>query len=157
MQRDGDTTNNHSPTLRLTVAQAAEALGTTAEAVRQRIRRGTVTAEKDENGNVFVFLPDDGTYTDHTRTDSDHTSTVSEHTDNNTPLVEALRDQIDLLNTEVEAWREEARRKDHLLAAALERIPAIEAPPDTQASTEPRESPVTASEDGSGSQESPAR
>jgi hypothetical protein len=38
-----------------------------------------------------------------------------------TPLVEELRDRIRYLE-------EESRRKDHLLAAALERIPPIEAP-----------------------------
>ena len=41
---------------------------------------------------------------------------------------------------------EEIRRRDHLLAAALERIPALEAPPDTTLS-EPRGSRETASEE----------
>jgi hypothetical protein len=44
------------------------------------------------------------------------------------------------LERELEIREEEARRKDHLLAAALERIPAIEAP------AEPREARDTASE-----------
>jgi hypothetical protein len=59
-------------------------------------------------------------------------------------LVESLQDQAGYLRREVEVWQEEARRKDHLLAAALERIPAIE-----EASSEPRGSPETAPE-GSG-------
>src|SRR5215203_1937231 len=46
--------------------------------------------------------------------------------------------QVSYLKAKVEAWREEARRKDYLLAAALERIPALE---------EPREGHMTASED----------
>jgi hypothetical protein len=44
-------------------------------------------------------------------------------------LVEELRDRVRYLE-------EESRRKDHLLAAALERIPAIEAPRETRASSE---------------------
>jgi hypothetical protein len=44
---------------------------------------------------------------------------------------------------------EENRRKDHLLAAALERIPALEPPP------EARESPETPSEPVPGTQSAP--
>jgi hypothetical protein len=60
-----------------------------------------------------------------------------------------MQDQIDTLKQEVADWKEEARRKDHLLAAALERIPAIEAPPDTpsESTTDEREPPVMASEE----------
>jgi protein subunit release factor B len=62
--------------------------------------------------------------------------------------ITAYKDQVEYLQTELtrrsEEHREEMRRKDHLLAAALERIPAIEAPLDTP--SEPREQPETASE-----------
>jgi len=106
------------------VPQAAELLGITAEAVRMRIKRGTLRSER-QAGRVFVLLgPDQPT----------------EHTTKQTELTDARDELIAQLRAEVEAWREEARRKDHLLAAALERIPAIEAPP------EPRESPETARE-----------
>ncbi len=47
------------------------------------------------------------------------------------PLVEELREQVAYLRQELTAEREAGRRKDHLLAAALERIPpAIEPPRD---------------------------
>ncbi len=39
-------------------------------------------------------------------------------------------DQVEYLRRELEIRNDELRRKDHLLAAALERIPAIE-PPET--------------------------
>ena len=32
------------------------------------------------------------------------------------------------LRAEVAAWREESRRKDHIIAALVERVPALEAP-----------------------------
>jgi len=55
-----------------------------------------------------------------------------------------LKDQVENLQRELEVRNDELRRKDHLLAAALERIPAIE-PPDTP--SEPRESSVKGSEE----------
>ena len=57
-------------------------------------------------------------------------------------LIEALRDQIEDLRRQRDEWREQARVVDRLLSAAMERIPAIEAP----ASPEQRESPQTAEE-----------
>ena len=54
-------------------------------------------------------------------------------------LIEALRDQIEDLRRERDEWREQARVVDRLLSAAMERIPAIEAP----ASPDERESPET--------------
>jgi hypothetical protein len=64
-----------------------------------------------------------------------------------------MREQLDYLKAVIEKRDEEIRRKDHLLAAALERIPAIEAPQDTP--SEPRETPQTASEPRSDTQATP--
>ena len=61
-------------------------------------------------------------------------------------LVESLLEQVAYLKETVDKRDEEIRRQDHLLAAALERIPALEAPPDTTLS-EPRGSCETASEE----------
>jgi hypothetical protein len=57
-----------------------------------------------------------------------------------------LLEQVAYLKETVDKRDEEIRRRDHLLAAALERIPALEAPPDTTLS-EPRGSRETASEE----------
>ena len=43
-------------------------------------------------------------------------------------MVRSLEDQVAYLRQQLATRDEELRRKDHLLAAALERIPAIEAP-----------------------------
>src|SRR5215208_7142019 len=48
-------------TLRLPVNEAAAVLGISTEATRQRVKRGTLPTERDEEGNVFVLLDDDGT------------------------------------------------------------------------------------------------
>lgn len=110
---------------RLDVKEAAEVLGISSEGVRKRIKRGTLESEKDSDGKVYVWL-DDGRTSPDERSDGDKDA-----------LVQALRDQVDMLQGEVAAWREEARRKDHLLAASLERIPAIgEAPPEARDASE---------------------
>jgi hypothetical protein len=54
-------------------------------------------------------------------------------------LVESLLEQVAYLKETVEKRDEEIRRRDHLLAAALERIPPLEATPDTTRSQSPEE------------------
>ena len=137
---------------RLTVAQAADALGVTVDAIRSRIKRGTI-AHIREGERVYVLLGDDqGTtspdqgsdqgsdqYAGHRDHDGHHRHEHAggDHHDHRDELVEELRNRVRYLE-------EESRRKDHLLAAALERIPALEAPRDASetATAEPdREEP----------------
>jgi hypothetical protein len=99
--------------------EAAETLGLTVDAVRKRVKRGTLEAEKGPDGRLYVFL-DTGQESDSPRSDTDR-------------LISTLEEQLRL---EREAHAE-ARR---LLAAALERIPQIEAP------SEAPESPETPAE-----------
>jgi hypothetical protein len=111
---------------RLTVSQAATALGITEGAVRSRIKRGTLPTTK-EGGTVFVLLGKPGAPLGGTP-QANQTPNTGVPTDQ-TELIETLRDEVNLLTEE----REASRRKDHLLAAALERIPpAIEAPRDQE-------------------------
>src|SRR5215208_180685 len=123
---------------RLTVKEAADALGISSEAVRTRIQRGTLRSIH-ERGRVWVVFDPDGT-----RSNTDRTADQTE-------LVDELRARVSFLEAELKIRTEENRRKDHLLAAALERIPAIEAPespaapsactaapPEAESTTEPR-------------------
>src|SRR5215218_1354691 len=112
---------------RLTVKEAAAALGISSEAVRTRIQRGTLKSIH-ERGRVWVVL------------DSDETRSNTDRTSDQTELVDELRSRVAFLEGQLKIRTEENRRKDHLLAAALERIPAIEAP------TGPRESSETVEE-----------
>ena len=112
---------------RVTVQEAARILGVKEPAIRKRVKRGTLQSER-VGGRVYVYLDTGGS--------ADRSEDRSAGRDE---LVEELRRQIEYL-------REENRRKDHLLAAALERIPpAIEAPSETP--SEPRESPETPAEE----------
>jgi predicted transcriptional regulator len=103
---------------RVTVKEAAELLGISPEAVRARIKRGTLHKEKGADGAVYVRLDDDRT--------SDRTSVHDE-------LVEELRDRVRYLE-------EESRRKDSIILTMAQRIPELEAP------AEPRESPESVGE-----------
>ncbi len=117
------------PIRRTTVAEAAEVLGISAEAVRGRIRRGTLPVER-EGGTVYVLLSDPTTG-DQPRTTDD------QPTDRTDLLIAELRDRVRSL--------EEANRENRRIIAALtQRIPEIEAP--REASQEPRESPTEATE-----------
>src|SRR5215211_6158311 len=119
---------------RLTVAQAADRLGITQDAVRKRIARGTIRHEKDHEGRIFVYLD---TFERESKTNQDNgqdgvSETVSD-TDQD-KYTRSLEDQIDFLRRELE-------RKDTIIMSLTQRIPELEASP------EPREAPVNSSEE----------
>ena len=105
------------PKHRTTVAEAAEILGISAEAVRGRIRRGTLPVER-ESGTVYVLLD----HPSKDRTTADQPRTTGDQPDDRTDLLIAeLQDRVRSL--------EEANRENRRIIAALtSRIPAIEAP-----------------------------
>jgi hypothetical protein len=121
-----DNTDSSDIEQRLTVKEAASALGISSEAVRTRIQRGTLRS-MHERGRVWVVL------------DFDETRSNTSRTGDQTELVDELRARVAFLEGELKIRTEENRRKDHLLAAALERIPALEPPesPETDASPRP--------------------
>jgi len=113
---------------RVSVDEAARALGLTVDAVRKRVQRGTIEHEKDAAGRVRIILDSPA-----------NTSTLQDESPDTTgqagaliaakdETIEELRGRVQRLEREVDTRNEEIRRRDHLLAAALERIPAIEAP-----------------------------
>jgi hypothetical protein len=106
------------------VAEAAEILGISAEAVRGRIRRSTLPVER-ECGTVYVLLD----HTSEDRTTADQPRTADAQPDDRTDLLIAeLQDRVRSL--------EEANRENRRIIAALtSRIPQLEAP------QEARESP----------------
>jgi chromosome segregation ATPase len=118
---------------RLTVPQAAEVLGVTVDAVRGRIRRGTLDSER-ESGTVYVFLA-------HTEADRRGPSAdQSEHTDqpqsDSATLISAKDETIAALQAQLEEANERDRENRRIIAALTSRIPAIEAPSEAEASEE---------------------
>jgi len=134
MAQPSQTSSEQSTDRRVTVVEAATILSITPDAVRSRLRRGTLRKDRGPDGEVLVVLDGDASSTDRP-TDQ---PTVA--------LVEALEDQITYLREQAALWQEEARRKDHLLAAALEAA-ALERPPALEKPSEPREERVMDSEE----------
>ena len=117
---EGDQTTTRR---RLTVHDAAQALGISEDAVRMRVKRGTLRAER-EGRRLYVLLTPDLT-TDPTQTRTDE-------------LIAELRDRVRSLDAQLDQERQAHAEARRIIAGLVERIPAIEAP-----EGETRESPET--------------
>jgi len=119
--RAGDATADATPTEAVTVKEAADRLGLSTEAVRMRLRRGTLAGRKAGGGWV-VLLPPDATAVG-TPADRDQAGDATADQGGATPLVALVADL--------------ARRNEELAAAAAhwqaravvlgERLAALEA------------------------------
>jgi hypothetical protein len=116
---------------RLTVNEAAKVLEVSPSAVRKRVERGTLPADKDEDARLFVYVD-----TEETRR---ATRRDASHDDVRDALIAELRDRVRYLE-------EESRRKDTVLLSLSEGLKALEAP-----RREGRGSPDTATDDERGS------
>jgi hypothetical protein len=112
---------------RMSLKDAAEVLGISEDGVRKRVKRGSIPHNRDEDGKLYVYL-------DASETEADASGDASA----DAPVWEL----VDQLRSENEYLREESRRKDHIIAGLVERVPALEAAPET------REASETASEAG---------
>ena len=116
------------------MAQAATRLGITQDAVRKRIARGTIRHGKDHEGRTFVYLD---TFESESKTDQDNGQGAESKTVQDADqdkYTRSLEDQIDFLRRELE-------RKDTIIMSLTQRIPELEASPET------REGHVMASEE----------
>jgi hypothetical protein len=153
VDQDRSATKQGQVKRRVTVAEASEVLGITAEAVRTRIKRGKLDSIKeppDRTGTVYVLLEADqtGSNADPTVQGQDQTT---DQTHQDERLVETLREQVAYLqgviatrDRELDQRAEEIRRRDaalereqQLAAIFADRLRELEAP------REARESPET--------------
>src|ERR671921_166761 len=121
--RTGDPTDELTT---VTVAEAAELLGLSTEAVRMRVKRGTLVSTKI-GGTVYVLLDGPNVET------GPVVANLQEHNAD-------LRNQVEHLRRELDTRNEELRRKDTIIMAMTQRIPELEAAPESL------QSPVTAEE-----------
>jgi hypothetical protein len=119
----------------LSVPEAAKVLGISEGALRQRLHRGSIPSEKGDDGRVYVVITRNN--------DSDNAHNTAGGSTDSDEITALLRQHNELLRSQLEAWQEESRRKDHIIAALTERIPELEPAP------EPRESPVPVREEAS--------
>jgi hypothetical protein len=119
------------------VAEAADALGITVDAVRSRVKRGTIDHER-KGGRVYVLLGADEARPNHDQdSDQDTDQGARESEDRTAELIATLREQLQA-ERQVHA---EARR---IIAGLVERIPAIEAPQEASETSETVEEPERA-------------
>src|SRR5215208_5160326 len=128
---------------RLTVPEAAEALGISPEAVRNRLSRGTLKSEK-EKGTVYVLLQTDrsqstaNTSNDKSRYTGDRSTDI---TGDPTSLISAKEETIGVLKAQLEAERAASAELRRIVAGLVQRVPELEPAKD---SSEPQGSPVGA-------------
>src|SRR5215217_2597775 len=115
---------------RLTVAEAADALRITRDAVYKRVERNKIRHERDADGQLYVYVEQSET--------SQRQNVQSE----SGALTSALEARIESLERQLEAERGSSAELRRLLAAALERIP-----PQLEAAERPPEAPETATEE----------
>jgi len=122
------------------VAEAAARLGLSEHAVRKRIQRGTLPAEKDETGRWLILLDvEDVSETGEAAVQDgveDGGLDPSKKQPNGSEivayqeLITSLRSEVDFLRSELTARTEELRRKDHIIAGFIERLPELPATAD---------------------------
>ena len=115
---------------RYTVREAAELLGISQHAIRQRIRRGTITSAKDVNGRVYVYLDQDSGVSGGQPDEASGGPSVVD------PM-RMLREHNQELREQLEAERNAHAETQRIAYTLAQRIPELEAP------SEPRESPET--------------
>jgi hypothetical protein len=135
-RHDGGMTEDTAGMTRYTVMEAARILDVGTDAVRKRIQRNTIKHERID-GTVYVWL------------DTDKPERVGDGEGHDqrldggvTPeLVESYREQVEDYRDQVDFLRRELERKDTIIMTMAQRIPELEA------SAEPRDAPVAASEE----------
>jgi hypothetical protein len=117
---------------RHTVAEAADMLGISTGAVRNRLSRGTLRSTK-ESGTVYVLLPDD--MSRDAERDADDTPGGIPPSDRDV-LTSELRDRLRYVEGQLEAERQAHAEARRIIAGLVERIPAIEAPQEASGASE---------------------
>ena len=129
MSERTDQTHPNGDQTQVTVAEAAQILGLSAEAVRSRLQRGTLNGTKVD-GTVYVLLDAAQTRPNTDESTAQTNAQTRLDADQTAMHITSLQEQIEWLRREVE-------RKDTLLMTLMQRIPELEAP------SEPRDSPET--------------
>jgi len=112
----------------ITVAEAAERLGITKEAVRKRISRGTLRSDKDQDGTVHVYVP--------------QSAPQSAPQSEPPALVDVLQEQNAYLREQLRREQEAHAEARRIIAGLVQRVPELESSSDTSGS------PRTASDAG---------
>jgi seryl-tRNA synthetase len=127
---------------RYSIPEAAKLLGLTEEAVRQRVKRGTLDSTKVD-GSLFVLL-DAERYADRSSDRSKPVDdTLGDRSGDTSRLVDTLEAEVAHLRRQLEQANERDSENRRIIAMLTSRIPELPAP---ESPPEPSESPRTATE-----------
>ena len=110
----GDDRGERRPERRVHLSEAAELLGVSKDAIRMRVKRGTLRSEKGEDGRVYVWV--------NVTPEGDRSILHPEL------QVEAWRELIDELKDRVRSLEDANRENRRIIAALTQRTPELEAP-----------------------------
>jgi hypothetical protein len=143
---------NKPPNQRVTVADAALLLGISEDAVRSRLRRGTLRRETGEDGTVFVVLGADqptasqrltsDRQTDQPTTDKEADEQAADSYKDE--LLEVLRDEVSHLRDQLDRARDSSAELRRIVAGLVQRVPELE--PVREAAPAAPERPQTAAD-----------
>ena len=123
-----------------TVEQAADTLDLTPGRIRQMLRAGDLEGiPPEESGARGWRIP--AAVVEERRRNAPRKEQAPPGDPHAAELVEVLREQVEDLRARLDREQEANRENRRLLAAALERIPELEAPREPSEAEEPRESP----------------
>jgi hypothetical protein len=123
----------------LEIGEAARILGISTEAVRKRIKRGSLRAQKNGDGQWLVILDESRLAAGHrdnggdgVQADASGVATTLNLVRSSAAIEEALRDEVDVLRDEVTFLREEISRLDTIIMSLTQNIKVLEAPRQAQ-------------------------
>ncbi len=132
---------------RMSVAEAAVALGVTRDAIHKRIRRDSIEHEKGEDGRLYVYVDTSTTRLDDSVDESKDTSKV----ESLERLIRSQQERIEDLREQLSSEREANRENRRIIAGLTSRIPQLEAPRESQESAqEPPEGEARVEDRGEG-------
>ena len=118
---------------RLTVTEAAQALGLSVDAIRSKVKRNSIPHTR-EGGRVYILLSADQVTTGHGQA-ADQGAGGSQPESGT--LTSELRDRLRYVEQQLEAERQAHAEARRIIAGLVDRIPQLEAPPPARGSPEP--------------------
>lgn len=134
-EQHGEWHGEHRAEKRLTIAEASDLLGISKDAIRMRIKRGTLRSEKTDD-RVYVWLNEVPI--------ADHNTDVNADP---TALIAAKDETIRTLREQLESERRANEENRRLLAGLIERMPALEGGAEQSGSQKPPGAPKMAAEE----------
>jgi Helix-turn-helix domain len=123
----------------LDIGEAARILGISTEAVRKRIKRGSLKAQKNGDGQWLVILDESRLAAGHRDSGGDgvqaevaSAATALNLVRSSAAIEEALRDEVDVLRDEIAFLRDEVARLETIIVSLTQNIKMLEAPRQAQ-------------------------